>query len=173
MACMGLSLSRRHYAISVVLCHSILCSTCAASILCPDRIFELPSRAAAVKDGSMTVIAMSRKIDRMTVLDDRAGEQKMTEAASLMRLGAGVGCSGWRGPTHSGARGRCFPGSGAGRAIVSTLRFYAMPLASSGSVTRTSARHWRQISLQSFMTSDAPVEACSSAGCTAAIVWAS
>jgi len=36
---MGLSLSRRHHAISVVLCHSILlfdpffCSTCAASIL--------------------------------------------------------------------------------------------------------------------------------------------
>ena len=88
----------------------------------------------------------------------------MTEAASLMRLGrrqvfrlARAYAQRSPGALFPGKRGR--PGN----------RVYptdAMPLASSGSVTGTSARHWRQRSLQSFMTSDAPVEA-------AAIVWAS
>jgi hypothetical protein len=52
------------------------CSTCVATFFRPDRIFESPSRAAAVKVGPMTVIAMSREIDRMSVSEDLAASRK-------------------------------------------------------------------------------------------------
>ena len=100
----------------------------------------------------MTVIAMSRtEIDRMSVLQDLAASRiKMTEAASLMRLGRRqvfrlAKAYAQRGPGALVSRKR-------GR-IVPTLQIYAMrPLASSGSVTRTSARPWRRRSLRSCMT---------------------
>jgi len=50
---MGLSLSRRHHAISVVLRHSILLFDLRRkAFFRPDRTFASPSRAAAVKDGA-------------------------------------------------------------------------------------------------------------------------
>src|SRR5258708_3016835 len=65
----------------------------------------------------------------------------------------GVRFSDWPRPTLGGARSRWFPGGAAGRAIAPTPGIYAIwPLASFGSVTRTSARHWRRRSSRSFMT---------------------
>jgi len=50
---MGLSLSRKHHAISVVLCHSILLFDLRREhSFVPTAIFASPSRAAAVKDGA-------------------------------------------------------------------------------------------------------------------------
>ena len=139
----------------------------------PDRIFESPSRAAAVKVVPITVIAMSRK-DRPDERVGRSGcEQKMTEAASLMRLGrrqvfrlARAYAQRSPGALFPGKRGR--PGNRVYPTDFMRCRWHR-PGALPG--LRPDTR--RQRSLQSFMTSDAPVEACSSAGCTAAIVWAS
>src|SRR6516165_9737635 len=49
---MGLSLSRVHHAIFVVLCCFILCSTRAASILPSQPLLPSPSRTVTVKDGA-------------------------------------------------------------------------------------------------------------------------
>jgi hypothetical protein len=102
----------------------------------------------------MTVIAMSRtEIDRMSVLHDLAASRiKVTEAATLMRLGRRqvfrlAKAYGQRGPEALVSRKRGRPSNRA------YMRIYAVrPLASFGSVTRTSARPWRRRSLRSFMT---------------------
>jgi hypothetical protein len=101
----------------------------------------------------MTVIAMSRtEIDRMSVLQDLAASRiKVTEAATLMRLGRRqvfrlAKAYARQGPAALVSR------RAAGQAIAPTLPIYAMlPLASFGSVTRILARRWRQRSLPSFM----------------------
>ena len=126
----------------------------------PDRIFKSPSRAAAVKVGPMTVIAMSRKIDRMSVLQDLATSRiKIAEAATLMGLGRRqvfrlAKAYAQRGPAALVSRKRGRPSN---RAYPADLR--DRPLASSGSVTRTLARPWQRRSLRSFMTfTPGPVE---------------
>src|SRR5260370_5990081 len=102
----------------------------------------------------MTVIAMSRtEIDRMSVLQDLAANRiKVTEAATLMSLGRRQVFRLAKAYAQR-ARRRWFPGGAAGRAIAPTPGIYAIwPPASFGSVTRTSARHWRRRSSRSFMT---------------------
>ena len=102
----------------------------------------------------MTVIAMSRtEIDRMSVLQDLAASRiKVAEAATLMGLGRRQVFRLAKAYAQQ-ARRPWYPAAAAGRATAATLWLYALqPSASSGSVTRTSARRWRQRSWRSFMT---------------------
>src|SRR5258708_23408479 len=102
----------------------------------------------------MTVIAMSRtEIDRMSVLQDLAANRiKVTEAATLMSLGRRQVFRLAKAYARRGRR-RWFPGSATGRAIAPTPGIYAIwPLASFGSGTRPSARHWRRRSSRSLLT---------------------
>ncbi len=89
----------------------------------------------------------------MSVLQDLAPSRiKVAEAATLMSLGRRqvfrlAKAYSQHGPEALVSRRRGRPSNPA------TLRLCALqPSASSGSVTRTSARRWRQRSLQSFMT---------------------
>src|SRR4030088_597917 len=93
----------------------------------------------------MTVIAMSRtEIDRMSVLQDLAASRiKVAEAATLMRLGRRQVFR--LAKTYSQQGAEALVSRRRGRPSAATLQLCALqPSASSGSVTRTSARRWRQ-----------------------------
>src|SRR5258708_39738130 len=101
----------------------------------------------------MTVITMSRtEIDRMSVLQDLAASRiKVTEAATLMRLGRGpvsrlAKAYGKHGPQALVSRRRGRPSN---RAYPADLRDMATGIIRERS---PAARQWRRRSSRSFMT---------------------